>query len=234
MNTKDDVVYRPAAEANSLILEVIKGNITKKCTSSLIHEKIKNRERKLEDIYDEIEVLSSLYPDTNKIFLSDKDALNLDTIHLAKILIHLSKFFFNLKRVAIYASSLSLEKKSKKELLILRRFKLSLFYYSLESADELVLKSLGKNIDENKIIEDLDKLSECKIKIALTVILGLGGKIRSIEHIKNSALLINKLNINYLFTQGLEVKEGKDIFFVKSYKENIGDFKFLNQEEMLK
>ena len=234
MNSNEEVVYRPPAEANSLLLQVTIGCSFNKCTFCTMYEDKKYDVRKLEDIYDEIEVMSTLYPDTKRVFLCDGDSLNLDTIHLVKILIHLNKFFLKLKRVATYASSFNLLKKSKKELLILKHFKLSLFYYGLESGDELVLKSINKYIKTEQIINDLNKVSECNIKISLMIILGIAGKKRSLEHIKNSALLINQVKVNYLSTLQLGLADSKDRKFRKSYEKYIGEFVFLNQEEMLK
>lgn len=234
MDNYENVVYRPPAEANSLLLQVTIGCSFNKCTFCSMYEHKKYAVRKLEDIYDEIEVMSGLYPDTKRIFLCDGDALNLDTVHLCKILVHLNTYFPKLKRVSTYASSFNLVKKSKKELLLLRKYKLSLFYYGLESGDELVLKSINKHIKRDQIINDLNKVSECNIKISLMLILGLAGEKRSEEHIENSAFLINKAKINYLSTLQLGLKESKEISFIKSYEKHIGEFKFLSQEKMLK
>ena len=227
-------LYRPPAEASSLIIQITLGCSYNKCSFCTMYENKEYKVRKLDDILDEIEVMATLYPDTQKIFLADGDALNLDTKHLLKILEFIQESFLSLRRVSIYASAFNLLKKTKEELIELRENKLSLIYYGIESGDYELLKAINKTISPLRMIEGLNKASEAGMKISAMVILGLGGKKRSVEHIKNTALLINHCKISYLSTLQLGLEESKEEFFYNFYKKNLGEFEFLNLEEILK
>jgi len=60
-------------------------------------------ERPWEEIKNEIDLVSKSYPQTEKIFLADGDALNLSTSRLIQILDYLKEKFPNIKRISCYA-----------------------------------------------------------------------------------------------------------------------------------
>jgi len=227
-------LYRPPAEANSFILQVTLGCSYNKCSFCTMYENKDYEVRKLEDIFDEIEVMSRLNPDTKRVFLADGDVLNVDTVHILKILDVLISSFPKLQRVSAYASAFNLLKKSNEELLSLKEKKLSLVYYGIESGDFELLKAIDKSIKPSKMIEGLNKASEVGLKISAMVILGLGGKSRSNEHIKNTATLINECKISYLSTLELGFEKNRKDLFYERFEKKLGKFTFLTQEEMLK
>jgi len=227
-------LYRPPAEANSFILQVTLGCSYNKCSFCTMYENKDYEVRKLEDIFDEIEVMSRLNPDTKRVFLADGDVLNVDTVHILKILDVLTESFPKLQRVSAYASAFNLLKKSNEELLSLKEKKLSLVYYGIESGDFELLKAIDKSIKPSKMIEGLNKASEVGLKISAMVILGLGGKSRSNEHIKNTATLINECKISYLSTLELGFEKNRKDLFYERFEKKLGKFTFLTQEEMLK
>ncbi len=227
-------LYRPPAEANSFILQVTLGCSYNKCSFCTMYENKDYEVRKLEDIFDEIEVMSRLNPDTKRVFLADGDVLNVDTVHILKILDVLISSFPKLQRVSAYASAFNLLKKSNEELLSLKENKLSLVYYGIESGDFELLKAIDKSIKPSKMIEGLNKASEVGLKISAMVILGLGGKSRSNEHIKNTAALINECKISYLSTLELGFEKNRKDLFYERFEKKLGKFTFLTQEEMLK
>ena len=116
-------LYRPPAEANSFILQVTLGCSYNKCSFCTMYENKEYKVRKLEDILDEIEVMSRLNPDTKRVFLADGDVLNVDAVHILKILDVLIESFPKLQRVSAYASAFNLVKKTNEELTFIKRKK---------------------------------------------------------------------------------------------------------------
>ena len=227
-------LYRPPAEANSFILQVTLGCSYNKCSFCTMYENKEYKVRKLEDIQDEIEVMARLKPYTKRVFLADGDVLNVDAVHILKILDALLLNFPKLQRVSAYASAFNLVKKTNEELLLLKEKKLSLVYYGIESGDFELLKAIDKSIKPTKMIEGLNKASAAGLKISAMVILGLGGKSRSKEHIHNTAALINACKITYLSTLELGFEKNRKDLFYKRFEKKLGEFTFLTQEEMLK
>ncbi len=168
-------VFRPPAEANSIIIQVSLGCSFNKCSFCSMYETKSFKVRDSNDIFEEIDILSA-YDDTRRVFLADGDALACDTSFLVKVLKKLKSSFPKLQRVSAYASAYNLLDKSLDELKLLREYGLSLVYYGMESGNQELLKYINKPMNPTKIVESLDKASDANIKTSVTVILGLGGK----------------------------------------------------------
>ena len=185
--------------------------------------------RNIEDIYKEIDELSSVYPQSRKVFLADGDALSLDTSYLLALLKYLKKSFVKLRRVSLYASAQNILNKSCEDLELLFANGLNLIYYGVESGSDVVLKKVTKGVNQNEIIESLNKASDAGIKISATVILGIGGSKYSEVHIRDSAKIINETRITYLSTLQLGLEESKEKFY-----KNFSDFTMLDDHEILR
>ncbi len=88
---------------------------------------------------------------------------------------------------------------------------------------------INKGVTSKEIITSLNMASEANIKLSTTVILGLGGKEYSKQHISNTTNIINNTNINYLSTLQLGLEDDvKDKFYG-----NFDNFTMLNDIEIL-
>lgn len=74
-------LYRPPAEADNIILQATLGCSHNKCTFCSMYKSKRYTVRPIEDLVVEIERLSRQYPNANKVFLADGDALSLPTHH---------------------------------------------------------------------------------------------------------------------------------------------------------
>lgn len=223
-------LFRPPAEANNLILQVTHGCSYNQCSFCSMYKTKKFSVKPLKDIYKEIDALADYYPNTIKIFLADGDALTLDTKYLLQILKYLQKKFPKLRRVSTYASTQNILSKSIEQLKELEENKLNLLYYGIESGDDTLLQYINKGVDSNEIIESIKMVNETKIKISATLILGLGGKEYSKEHITNSAKLISQVKLNYLSTLQLGIEENE----AEEFYQRFSQFTHLNDSEILK
>lgn len=185
--------------------------------------------RNIEDIFQEIDTLASMYPDANKVFLADGDALSLPADYLVKVLQYLKHSFTRLSRVSVYATAQNILEKSEEELSLLYENKLNLIYYGIETGNDELLKKISKGVTASQIIESLNKASNANIKISATVILGIGGEAYTSEHIKDTAAIINNTTVNYLSTLQLGLDEDVRERFLKHFD----NFKMLNDHQVL-
>ena len=185
--------------------------------------------RNIEDIFHEIDTLAHLYPDANKVFLADGDALSLPTDYLVKVLHYLKHSFQKLSRVSVYATAQNVLEKSEPELNLLFENKLNLIYYGIETGNDDLLKKINKGVTASQIIESLNKASKANIKISATVILGIGGEAYTSEHIKDTAAIINNTTVNYLSTLQLGLDDDVRERFLKHFD----SFKMLNDYQVL-
>jgi len=222
-------LFRPPAEANNIIIQATYGCSYNNCSFCSMYKSKKYTIRDIEDIFSEIDILSQSFPKATKVFLADGDALALDTTYLVKVLQYLQKSFINLRRVSVYATAQNILNKSDNELNTLYENKLTLIYFGIETGSDTLLKKITKGVNSGQLIESLNKASKANIKISATVILGLGGKNYSNEHIQKTAEVINQTTINYLSTLQLWLEEDAKEKFYK----NFDDFFILNDIEML-
>jgi len=223
-------LYRPPAEANSIIIQATLGCSFNKCTFCTMYESKEFSIRLLEDVFKDIDKMVSFYSNANKMFLADGDALACKTEHLVKILEYAYSKFPKLRRVSIYASAFNLHDKSLEELKLLKEKGLTLIYYGIESGSFEVLKRIQKPISSSKMIEGLNKAFEAGMKTSVTVILGVAGKKYSNLHIEESAKILNQIKITYLSTLQLMLESHTKEKFVKNFD---GEFELLNTKEML-
>jgi radical SAM superfamily enzyme YgiQ (UPF0313 family) len=224
-----DPLYRPPAEASSIILQATYGCSYNECTFCSMYSSKGFHTRSLDELKNEIDILSQSSPDATKVFLADGDALVLDTNFLLELLKYLKKSFKRLRRVSLYATIQNIQNKTSQELKLLRENKLSLFYIGIESGNDTVLSKINKGVNSSEIIEVLNKVSNANIKISATVILGIGGIIYSNLHAKQSANIVNNTKINYLSTLQL----GLDDTIKDKFYKNMPEFIALNDYEIL-
>ncbi len=226
-------VFRPPAEANSVIIQVTLGCSYNKCSFCSMYESKRFKIRDIEDIKRDIRDMS-IYADSRRVFLADGDALACDTMFLIEILKYLKKFFPKLKRVSSYASAYNLLQKTFDELKLLQEHNLSLIYYGIESGNQELLKYINKAMKPEKMIEGLNRVTLANMKISATVILGLGGKNLSHQHIEDTAKLVNECeHINYLSTLQLGLSSTKEDEFFTRFEKEKGAFIFSSDKDML-
>jgi radical SAM superfamily enzyme YgiQ (UPF0313 family) len=223
-------LYRPPAEANSVIIQATLGCSFNKCTFCTMYESKNFIVRSIEDVFKDIDDMSSYYNDTRKMFLADGDALACETKHLVEILEYAYSKFPKLKRVSIYASSFNLHDKTLEELVLLKEKGLTLIYYGIESGSFEVLKKIQKPISSSKMCEGLNKAYDAGMKTSVTVILGVAGKKYSNLHIKETAKILNQIKVTYLSTLQLMLEPHTKEKFIKNFN---GEFELLSTKEML-
>jgi radical SAM superfamily enzyme YgiQ (UPF0313 family) len=191
--------------------------------------------RSIEELAREIELLSRHYPDANKVFLADGDALALPTEYLAKLLRLLKIAFPRLSRVSLYATAQNFLEKSVDELKALRAGGLNLAYFGIESGNDELLDKIDKGVNAIQMIEALHRAHEAGIKISFTVILGIGGLEYTHEHIRDTVKLINSAPMTYLSTLQLGLEEGIEERFRRSFNAftPLSDLQILQEQRNL-
>ena len=209
----DEPVFRPPAEAFSLILQATIGCSHNRCCFCAMYKSKRFRLRPLPELLKEISSLPLPFRErVRRLFLGDGDGLIYPQRDLERLLAALSETFPNLTRVSAYASPNSLRAKSGAELARLRNGKLRLLYFGLESGDDKTLESAGKGFAADEMLAQCRKAQEAGIKLSVTAILGLAGKKRSAEHAAATAAWINALSPRYLSLLTL-IRGGNEDYF---------------------
>ena len=223
-------LYRPPSEANSLIFQVTLGCSFNQCSYCDMYRFKTYSERTWEEIKMEIDITSESYPDTKRIFLADGDAINLSTERLVQILEYTYKKFPALERVSSYAMPMNLLQKTESELKTLRSAGLKMLYVGIESGSNIILKKITKGATYKTIVQSCKKAKENNYVLSCMIILGLGGKKYTTEHIEETAKIISEVSPDYLGALNLHLDEGLHNEFMTKFKE---PFEFLNDMQIL-
>lgn len=215
----DYPLYRPPSEAKSLIFQVTLGCSFNKCSYCDMYRTKEYQERPWEEIKMEIDIAAKHMPETQRIFLADGDALNLSTDRLIQILDYIRAKFPSLERVSCYAMPKNILEKSPEDLKKLHDAGLGMFYIGIETGSDIILKKITKGATSQTIIKACQKAKDSGYTISCMVILGLGGKSYSKQHIEETAKILSVTSPHYVGALTLHLDNGIHDEFLEKFKE---------------
>ena len=223
-------VIRPPAEADSFLLQITLGCSSDSCSFCGAYKSKTFHVKDRKEITVDINWYARRYQGTRRIFLMDGDALVLANSKLVPILEELNTAFPRLTRISSYANGCNITKKNDRELLELYKHKLSLIYMGLESGSQAVLDRCGKYSSAEEMVEAVNRAAKAQIKSSVIVLLGLGGKKYSEEHVQGTVAALNRMQPRYLSFLSLMVIPGTPL----AEEVRRGEFEELNSAELLK
>ncbi len=222
-------VIRPPSEAHSYILQVTYGCSHNRCAFCGTYLDKPFRVRETSQVMEDIELASSLRPNTRRVFLADGDALVLSANRLNHILDALSNAFPHLERVGTYANAQNLLQKSSDELTTLRSKGLGIIYLGLESGDDEVLTRIEKGATALEMISAATKAKEAGLLVSVIGILGIAGLEGSSQHARLTGQVVSQMNPDYFSMLTLMLVPGTQLH----QKWEVGEFHLLEAEQML-
>ena len=215
----DYPLYRPPSEAKSLIFQVTLGCSFNECSFCDMYRSKEYSERPWDEVKMEIDMAAKHEPETKKIFLADGDALNLSTDYMVQIVKYLYVKFPNLERVSCYAMPMNLLKKTPEELKKMYDAGLKMLYLGIETGSDIVLKKVTKGATSQTIIKACRKAIDVGYTLSCMVILGLGGKTYTKDHIKGTAEVLSAVSPHYAAALTLIIEPGVKEEFMKKFNE---------------
>lgn len=201
-----------------MILQVTEGCSFNRCSFCSMYRDKQFSVKPLEKVVSEIFQAREMLPNTTRVFLADGDALARTTSDLLSILDSLHQAFPSLERVSSYALPNNLIKKPESELALLKEGGLKLIYYGIESGSAAILKMITKGATPESMVQGLNRASAAGLAISATVILGLGGQQLWMEHIDETAELVNKVQLDYLSTLQLTLEPAIHEEFLEKFE----------------
>lgn len=213
MLTYEGAIYRPPSEAKSLIIQATIGCSWNKCTFCVSYKDKRFRVRPIEEVKAEVRrVAEHLGPYVRRVFLADGNALVMRTDKLLELCREIKACFPNLERISCYACPQDALRKSVEELRALREAGLSLIYLGVESGDDVVLRRVNKGVTASEIVEACRRIKEAGVKLSVTVIVGLGGRERWVEHAKATADVLSRIDPDYIGALTLMIVPGTPLY----------------------
>ncbi len=189
---------RPPSEADSILLQVTLGCSHNQCTfcGSYLDKRFRIKDEKI--ILSDIRYAAKHMRDEDRVFLMDGDALIIPQQRLMWILDRIKEHLPLVKRVGAYANVKGIKLKSPEELKQLRENNLGILYYGVETGDDEIRKEIRKGSTARTCIEMGRRAKEAGIEISVTVLLGIGGREKSLRHARATGKLLSAMDPNFI------------------------------------
>lgn len=202
-------VYRPPSEARSLIVQCTLGCSHNRCAFCTMYKEKKFSINPLEQVLGDLAEARSYSREIKRIFLADGDALILPMEYLLAVLDYIAAYFPECERVASYASTKAILRKTDEELRTLREHGLKIVYIGLESGNEALLKKFDKGVTAEQIIENAIRCREAGMTVSLTAINGMAGANGDWQtHAIDTAKAVSRIKPEYIAFLTLRVYSG--------------------------
>lgn len=208
----DEPLFRPPAEANSLIFQITLGCSWNKCVFCEMYTSKRFSVRKDDDVIREIRDAALVYPGVRKFFLADGNAMVLSSAKLLKIFGVIKSSFPKAHRISAYALPKDIASKSVDELVALKEAGLGLLYVGIETGDDELLRLVNKGETFESTAKGLLLAKQAGIKLSVMILNGLGGMEYSRRHAINSATILNIVQPEFASTLVLSFPFGEDHF----------------------
>ena len=188
---------RPPPEAYSILLQVTLGCSHNKCTFC---GTFKNKRFQIKDddiILSDILFASKYMKNQDRVFLMDGDALIIPQKRLMWIIEKIQEHLPWVKRVGAYANTKSIRMKSPQDLVTLRKAGLGMLYLGVESGDDEVRKRVLKGSDAQHCLEMGKRVKDAGIQLTTLVLLGIGGKERSLDHARATGEILSCIDPDF-------------------------------------
>jgi len=205
-------IFRPPSEANSILLQVTRGCSHNKCSFCGMYKGTRFSIKDDATILADIEFAVRHCQRQTRLFLCDGDVLIVPQKRLLTILAAIRERLPWVSRVATYANTKSILRKTPEELRQLRDLGLSMAYMGLESGDDVTLQRISKGADAQRMIDMGWKIRAAGIKLSITVLLGIAGCERSEIHTRETGRVLSAVDPEYVGALSLMLTPGTPLY----------------------
>ena len=155
--------------------------------------------RSVEDIEtDLMEARKTFGAGVQTLFFPAGNTIAMPTDALCHICSRARSLFPELGRITVYGSSQYIHGKGIDELVRLKNAGLSRIHVGLESGDDEILKRIKKGVDSARQVAAGLWTREAGIELSVYVVLGIGGRERTLEHARETARVLNVINPDFI------------------------------------
>ena len=188
---------RPPPEADSILLQVTLGCSHNKCAFCGTYKDKRFRIKDDDIILSDILFASKYMKRQDRVFLMDGDALIIPQKRLMWILGKIKEHLPWVNRVGSYANTRSIGSKSPAELTELRKNGLGMLYLGVETGHDEIREKIHKGSTAQHCLEMGKRVKDAGMQLTVTLLLGIAGKEKSLEHARATGELISMMDPDY-------------------------------------
>jgi radical SAM superfamily enzyme YgiQ (UPF0313 family) len=220
---------RPPPEAYSILLQVTLGCSHNKCTFCGTYKDKRFQIKDNDIILSDILFASRYMKGQDQVFLMDGDALIIPQTRLMWILERIKEHLPWVKQVGAYANTKSISMKSPQELIELRENRLGMLYLGVETGDDEIRKKINKGSSAQHCLEMGKRVKNAGMKLTVTLLLGIAGKEKSMDHARATGELISAMDPDYVSALTVMLIPGTPLW--EEYER--GDFELPDERGLL-
>ena len=209
----ESLIIRPPSEWRSLLVRITRGCNWNRCRFCGIYPAMGQPDfsvRSLEEIIEDIDMLSVMHPAPMTAFFGDADPLAGGLELFLSAARHVRRAVPDLERLTSYARASTLRRIGREGIKELSAAGLNRIHMGLESGSDDILRFHRKGQSSAMVSDAALYLKEAGIEISFYVLLGLGGRDRWQEHIRETARVINETRPDFVRLRRLWLFTEKD------------------------
>lgn len=222
-------VYRPPSEAFTPRLEVTIGCSHNKCAFCTMYRKTPFRISPLTDVEEDLKELKKTGDKIPRIYLTNGDPFVLSTEQLVKIANLIHEYLPEIQIITCYVSIQNLKQKSVEDLKLLKSLGYDEVYVGLETAYAPAVNMINKGFTVEEAYENIGKLVEAGIRYNALLMMGIGGKGKSEENVRETVKLLNKYKPYRVSALSTSVLKGSELAELRDR----GEYVELTEREMV-
>jgi len=193
-------IYRPPSEADSLLIQATIGCPHNRCTFCMVYKSgPPYRVRPVADIKADMREAAAGEGDrVQTLFFPAGNTIAMKTADLVDICRCAREIFPRLTRITVYGSAQYIRRQGPAAMRELAEAGLSRIHVGLESGDDEILNRIKKGTDSREQIEAAQMAMAAGIELSLYVILGIGGRERTLEHVRETVQVLNQISPHFI------------------------------------
>ncbi len=202
---------RPPSEAYSILLQATLGCSHNKCAFCGTYDGKRFAIKDQAVLERDLAFAARNCQRQNRVFVMDGDALIMPMARWEWLLGQIKQKLPWVTRVGSYANSKAVRMKTDEELRRLKELGLGIVYYGLETGHPDILKEIHKGAGPETHIKCGQRLKAAGIKVSVTVLLGIGGTERSLEHARETGRVLSGMDPDYIGALTLMILPGTEL-----------------------
>ena len=210
----ETLIIRPPSEYRSLLVRLTRGCKWNRCRFCGLYPHLGEpnfSKRTVSEVKNDIDLLKQRQPGAENVFFGDADPLQIGADAFIEIAQYLRQVL-PVKRLTSYARASTLWKLKEKIVQDLARAGLDRVHIGLESGDAKTLNFHRKGQSSKMVRETTAWLKKAGIEVSFYVLLGLGGSDHWLNHILETAKLINETEPQFVRLRRLWLYQSDTVF----------------------
>ncbi len=225
-------IYRPPAEAKSLLLQVTAGCSHDHCTFCSMYKNIPFRIEPIEQIEEDLREVRSVRPDEKRVYLVGGDPFVLSVDRLTIIAKKIKEYLPLCETISMYARITNIKTKTTEELKALRSLGINHLYIGIETGHNETLTRIHKGTTAEEAVAQCKRLEETGIAYHGIYLNGLAGQSKGEISALETAKFFNQLKPKSIGITSLVLIPGTDLYEQKLKGEFIEATEFERVQEL--